>query len=95
VISGASKAYREVLELNPAVLPAYQGPSILHPSRGELDQALALVEKAYAFPLSWPKRLDRGSADAHRSCHGSGTAGKLRSTPRSAGLIRKLNLPEA
>jgi len=51
VISDASKALREVLELNSAVLPAYQGLSILHLLRGELDQALALVEKAYAlFP---------------------------------------------
>jgi TolB-like protein len=44
----AAEGYREILELNPAMTPAQVGLANQHVFRGELDQALALCEKAYA-----------------------------------------------
>ncbi len=145
----ASKGYREVLEFNPTASPAYAGLGILNLLRGELDQALALVEKAYAVAPSVPnnigllagllgrtgdtRRADeliaklqpgdafgapRGLAIYHWVLrefdamadwiekgidqHDPGAVlmprlwygRELRSTPRWAGLMRKLNLPE-
>jgi len=45
----AAGAFRELLELNPADMPAQFGLASCHVSRGELDQALALCEKASAL----------------------------------------------
>jgi serine/threonine-protein kinase len=145
----ASKAYREILELNPGISPAYTSLGALSLLRGELDQALALIEKAYAMAPSLPNNIGllaglsmrtgdtrraqellgklqpvdafavpRGMAVYHwvlgefeamadwiekgidqhdpsamllpRLQYGR----ELRSTPRWAGLMRKLNLPE-
>jgi eukaryotic-like serine/threonine-protein kinase len=146
----AFKEYREVLEFNPAVAPALGGLAVQHLLRGELDQALALTEKAYATAPFVPnhiallagllmrtgdaqraeellRKLQPGDAfgaprglaiyhwvlrefdatadwiekgiDQHdpasvlypRIWYGR----ELRSTPRWAGLMRKLNLPES
>jgi serine/threonine-protein kinase len=145
----AAEGYREILELNPAMTPAQVGLANQHVFRGELDQALALCEKAYAVaPLpnvigllagllkrtgdtrraeELLERLQPGDAfgaprglavyywvlrefDAaadwfERAIDQHDPAGvvflrvwygrELRSTPRWAGLMRKLNLPEA
>jgi tetratricopeptide (TPR) repeat protein len=49
----AAEVFREVLELNPSMVLAQLALAALHASRGELGQALALCEKAYAVaPLS-------------------------------------------
>jgi len=49
----AAAAYREILELNPAMAHAHEVLAYRHASRGDLDQALAHCEKAYALaPLS-------------------------------------------
>lgn len=53
----ASQAYREILELNPSVSPAHTALSTLSLLRGELDQALALMEKAYALAPSMPNHI--------------------------------------
>ena len=145
----AAEGFREVLELNPSMVLAQLALAALHASRGELDQALALCEKAYAVaPLpsgigllaGLLKRtgdmqraeellqklqpadafgIPRGLAIYHwvlqefeaeadwlekaidqhdpygalflRLWYGR----ELRSTPRWAGLMRKLNLPES
>ena len=145
----AAEGYREVLELNPAMMPAQVGLAIQHVLRGELDQALALCEKAYAVaPLlhvigllagllkrTGDKRraeellgklqpgdaygASRGLAAYHwvlrefdaeadwieKAIDQHDPAGvmflrvwfgrELRSTPRWAGLMRKLKLPES
>ncbi len=146
----ASKGYREVLEFNPTASPAYAGLGILNLLREDLDQALALMEKAYALTPSVPNVIGllaglltrtgetrraeellqkfqpadafgspRGLAIYHWVLrefdatvdwiekgidqHDPGAVlmpqlwyGRdLRSTPRWAGLMRKLNLPEA
>jgi eukaryotic-like serine/threonine-protein kinase len=146
----AAEGYREILELNPAMTLAQIGLAGYHASRGELDQALALSERAYALAPVLPdvigllagllKRAGdtrRGDellqklqpADAYGVPRGltvyqwvlrefdamadwiekaidqhdpSGVlylrlwpGGELRSTPRWAGLMRKLNLPES
>jgi serine/threonine protein kinase/Tfp pilus assembly protein PilF len=44
----AAEGFREVLELNPSMVLAQLALAALHASRGELGQALALCEKAYA-----------------------------------------------
>jgi TolB-like protein/Tfp pilus assembly protein PilF len=145
----AAEGFREVLELNPSMVLAQLALAGLHASRGELDQALALCEKAYAVaPLPSAigglagllkrvgdsrraeellQKLQPGDAfgvprglaayhwtlrefdaeadwlekaiDQHdpygalflRLWYGR----ELRSTPRWAGLMRKLNLPES
>jgi serine/threonine protein kinase/Tfp pilus assembly protein PilF len=145
----AAEGFREVLELNPSMVLAQLSLAGLHASRGELDQALALCEKAYAVaPLPSAigglagllkrvgdsrraeellQKLQPGEAfgvprglaayhwtlrefdaeadwlekaiDQHdpygalflRLWYGR----ELRSTPRWAGLMRKLNLPES
>jgi len=145
----AAERYREVLELNPGMVPAQFGRAVYHTLRGELDQALALCEKAYAIaPLlsaigllagllkrtGEPRRAEellqklqpadaygvpRGLAVYHwvlrefdaeadwlekaidqRDAYVAGYlqlwyGRELRSTPRWAGLMRKLNLPES
>jgi len=145
----AAEGFREVLELNPSMVLAQLALAALHASCGELGQALALCEKAYAVaPLpsgigllaGLLKRtgdvqqaeellqkfqpadafgVPRGLAIYHwvlqefeaeadwlekaidqhdpygalflRLWYGR----ELRSTPRWAGLMRKLNLPES
>jgi eukaryotic-like serine/threonine-protein kinase len=145
----AAEGFREVLELNPSMVLAQLALAALHASRGELDQALALCEEAYAVALlpsgigllaGLLKRtgdmqraeellqklqpadafgIPRGLAIYHwvlqefdaeadwlekaidqhdpygalflRLWYGR----ELRSTPRWAGLMRKLNLPES
>ena len=145
----ASRRFRAMLELNPNVAPAIGALATQHLLRGELHQALALMEKAYALtPLvpysiggmagllsrtgataqaeeliqklqpdafGAPRALAiyywmRGDFDAAadwfekaidqhdpsipamlREWYGR----ELRSTPRWAGLMRKLNLPES
>jgi serine/threonine protein kinase/Tfp pilus assembly protein PilF len=145
----AAEGFREVLELNPSMVLAQLALAALHASCGELGQALALCEKAYAVaPLpsgigllaGLLKRtgdvqqaeellqkfqpadafgVPRGLAIYHwvlqefeaeadwlekaidqhdpygalflRLWYGR----ELRSTPRWAGLTRKLNLPES
>jgi eukaryotic-like serine/threonine-protein kinase len=145
----AAEGFREVLELNPSMVLAQLALAALHASRGELGQALALCERAYAVaPLpsgigllaGLLKRtgdmqraeellqklqpadafgIPRGLAIYHwalqefdaeadwlekaidqhdpygalflRLWYGR----ELRSTPRWAGLMRKLNLPES
>jgi serine/threonine-protein kinase len=146
----ATKASRETLEINPAIAPAYSLLGVLHVLRGELDQALALVEKAYSIAPSLPNNVgllagllmrtgdshraeellrklqpgdafgaprglaiyhwvlqefdaeadwiekgidqrDPGAALMPRLWYGR----ELRSTPRWAGLMRKMNLPES
>jgi eukaryotic-like serine/threonine-protein kinase len=145
----AAAGFREVLELNPSMVLAQLALAALHASCGELGQALALCEKAYAVaPLpsgigllaGLLKRtgdvqqaeellqkfqpadafgVPRGLAIYHwvlqefeaeadwlekaidqhdpygalflRLWYGR----ELRSTPRWAGLMRKLNLPES
>src|SRR5580704_13914332 len=44
----AAEGFREVLELNPSMVLAQLALAALHASRGELDQALAFCEQAYA-----------------------------------------------
>ncbi len=144
----AVAGYRQVLDFNPAV-PAAQGAlAAYHASRGELDEALAHCEKAYALaPVPQAigllagllqrtgethraeemiARLDpdavgapRGLAiyhwvlrefDAEADWLAKATGQhdpygaiylrvwygrELRSTPRWAGLMRKINLPES
>ncbi len=51
------KALREVLELNPAMHLAYLALGVERFLREDLQQALALVEKAYAVMLSSPQIL--------------------------------------
>jgi serine/threonine protein kinase/Tfp pilus assembly protein PilF len=145
----AAEGFREVLELNPSMVLAQLALAALLASRGELDQALALCEEAYAVALlpsgigllaGLLKRagnsrraeellqklqpadafgIPRGLAIYHwvlqefdaeadwlekaidqhdpygalflRLWYGR----ELRSTPRWAGLMRKLNLPES
>ena len=145
----AAEGFREVLELNPSMVLAQLALAALYASRGELDQALALCEEAYAVALlpsgigllgGLLKRtgdmqraeellqklqpadafgIPRGLAIYHwvlqefdaeadwlekaidqhdpygalflRLWYGR----ELRSTPRWAGLMRKLNLPES
>jgi serine/threonine protein kinase/Tfp pilus assembly protein PilF len=145
----AAEGFREVLELNPSMVVAQLALAALHASRGELGQALALCEKAYAVAplpsglgllagllmrtgdMQRAKQLlqklqpadafgiPRGLAIYHwvlqefeaeadwlekaidqhdpygalflRLWYGR----ELRSTPRWAGLMRKLNLPES
>jgi eukaryotic-like serine/threonine-protein kinase len=145
----ATEGYREVLELNPAMTPAQVGLASQHVLRGDLDQALAVCEKAYdvaplpnvigllagllkrtgdarragellqklqpadAFGVPrglavyyWALREFDAAADwfekaidqhdpvgvtSLRVWYGR----ELRSTPRWAGLMRKLNLPES
>jgi eukaryotic-like serine/threonine-protein kinase len=145
----APAGWREILELNPAMALAHGSLTAYHASRGELDQALAHCEKAYALaPLPHTIGFLAGllkrtgdtrraeellqklqSADAYGVPRGlvayywvlrefdtmahwiekaidqrdpggalslRGLPGReLRSTPRWAGLMRKLNLPEA
>ena len=145
----AAEGFREVLELNPSMVLAQLALAALHASRGELDQALALCEEAYAVALlpsgigllagllqrtgdmqraeellhklqpAEAFGIPRGLAIYHwvlqefdaeadwlakaidqhdpygplflRLWYGR----ELRSTPRWAGLMRKLNLPES
>jgi len=145
----AAEGYREVLELNPAIVLAQFSLAVYHASRGELDQALALCEKAYVrapvpnvigvlagllkrtgdtrraeelleklqpgdaygaprglAAYHWLLRDFDAAADwiekaiDQRDPFGayflrSFLGRELRSTPRWAGLMRKLNLPEA
>ena len=146
----AAEGYREILELNPGMAYAQAALAGYDASRGELDQALALCEKAYALAPQVPnvigllagllKRtgdtgraeellqklqpadafgVPRGLAAYHwvlrefdavadwiekaidqRDPFGAiwlriWLGRELRSTPRWAGLMRKLNLPEA
>jgi tetratricopeptide (TPR) repeat protein len=145
----AYKAFREVLEFNPAMVPASGALAIQHLLRGELEQALALTEKAYSLAPLYPnsigllagllmrtgdtrraeellQKLQPGDAFGAPRClaiyhwvlrefdaeadwweravdqHDPSAAlapriwygRELRSTPRWAGLMRKLNLPE-
>lgn len=146
----AAKGWREILELNPATAAAQATLAAHHASRGELDQALAYCERAYALAPLLPNVIGllagllkrtgdvRGAeellaqlqpADAYGAPRGLAfyhwvlgefdTAAdwferaidqhdphaavslrywygrELRSTPRWAGLMRKLNLPES
>jgi tetratricopeptide (TPR) repeat protein len=145
----AAKGWREILELNPVVAAAQGGLAAYHASRGELDQALALCEKAHAIApqpqvvgllagllkrTGDTRRVEellgelrpadaygvpRGLAIYHwmlrefdamadwiekaidqRDPFGAlylrtWLGRDLRSTPRWAGLMRKLNLPES
>ncbi len=145
----ASKEHLEALELNPAAGLALAGLGVQHVLRGELDQALPLMEKAYAIAPSVPNNIGllagllMRTGDTHRAeellqkLQPSDAFGaprglaiyhwvlrefdavadwfekgidqhdpssviflrlrygtELRSTPRWAGLMRKLNLPE-
>ncbi len=146
----ASKAFRDVLEFNPAMAQAIANLATLHVLRGELDQALAFAEKAYAIMPSVPnhigllagllmrtgdtRRADEllqklQPGDAYGAPRGLAIyhwvlrefdaeaewiekaidqhdpnavlypwlryGRELRTTPRWAGLMRKLNLPES
>jgi serine/threonine-protein kinase len=146
----AAGRYREVLELDPGIVGALGPLAAYHASRGELDQALVLCEKAYTLAPLLPhaigllagllKRIGetrraeellgnlqptdvfgvpRGLAVYHwvlrefdaeadwlekaidqRDTYGSvylrlWYGRELYSTPRWAGLMRKLNLPES
>jgi tetratricopeptide (TPR) repeat protein len=145
----AAREYREVLALSPANVVAQFGLAGHHVSRGELDQALALCEKSYAFAplpnfIGMLAGLLKRTGDTRRSeellrklqpgdAYGAprglavyhwvlrefeveagwlekaidqrdyfavmllraGFGRELRSTPRWAGLMRKLNLPES
>jgi serine/threonine protein kinase/Tfp pilus assembly protein PilF len=145
----AFEAYREILEFNPAAAPAYVALSVQHLLRGELDRALALIEKAYALapflqnviglfagilrrtgdargaeellqklqpgdafgtPRGWAayhwvlREFDAAADWLEKAIDQHDPYGliflriyygrELRSTPRWAGLMRKLNLPE-
>jgi serine/threonine-protein kinase len=145
----AAEGYREDLELNPAMVFAQLALAAYHASRGELDQALALCEKAYAlapmpYAVGFLAGLMKSTGDTRRAeelllklqpgdafgvPRGWGMyhwvlrefdleanwfekvidqhdpvgfillrtwpGRELRATPRWAGLMRKLNLPES
>ncbi len=146
----SSKELREILDLNPAVAPANGILATHHMLRGEFDQAVALMERAYAITPMVPNAIGslaglfmragdtgraeelirklqpgdafgaprglasyhwmRGEFDATADWiekgidqHDPGVITALwlwfqrdlRPTPRWAGLMRKLNLPEA
>ena len=145
----AAGEYREILALNPAMMPAQFGLAFYHVVRGELDQALALCETlcaaaplphglgllagllkrtgdtgraeellrklqpadAYGVPRGlavyhWVLREFEAEADWLEKAIDQrdyaavyylrvGFARELRSTPRWAGLMRKINLPES
>jgi tetratricopeptide (TPR) repeat protein len=145
----AAEAFREVLEFNPSMVFAQLALASYHASRGELDQALELCEKAYILaPLPQVigflagllmrigetrraeellQKLPPGNAfgvprgwgiyhwvlrefDAEADCFEKAIdqhdpigfvllrtfiGRELRSTPRWAGLMQKLNLPES
>ena len=145
----AADGLREILELNPAMITVQGALAGYHASRGELDLALALCEKAYALAplpnvigllaglLKRKGETRRAEELLEKLLPGDGSGAprglavyywvlrefdveadwlekvidqhdpwggiylrlwngrELRSTPRWAGLMRKLNLPES
>jgi tetratricopeptide (TPR) repeat protein len=53
----AAEGYREALELNPGIVGALGPLAAYHASRGEIDQALVLCEKAYALAPLLPHAI--------------------------------------
>ncbi len=81
----ASRRFREMLELDPGMAPANACLAIQHLLRGELDQARALMEKAYAATPLVPNAIG-GMA---------GVLSRTGDTARAEELIQKLHPGDA